>query len=451
MPTRSPSFPASREPRRHLSPRQQPGRFRQLICAALLALCLAGCGTEEVAPSELVGLWRAVLQSPGGELPFGLLIEDDRDWLRASIRNGAELAPVSELEIAGRTVILSFDWYDAEITADLVAPGRLEGRWRRTMAEGQSMLPFVAEKGVAGRFHEPQERGSAALVEVSGAWAAEFTDEDGTEPARAELVQAGSGVTGTFLTPTGDYRFLAGNFVDGLLRLSGFDGAHAFLFHARARDDGTLEGDFWSRDIYHATWTARPLGEGETVLPDAWGAVGLRGDEGQLRFAFPEVTAGGELGEIVSSEDPRFEGKVVVVSIFGSWCPNCHDEAPLLAAWHRRYQDQGLEVVGLAYELTGDEQRDRSMVSLFAERHSIAYPLLLAGTSDKAEAAETLPDIDRVLAFPTTIFLGRDGKVRKIHSGFAGPGTGRHHAELVSELEGLIRELLAEPAETGAV
>ncbi len=255
--------------------------------------------------------------------------------------------------------------------------------------------------------------------------------------ARGELVQTGANLTGTFLTPTGDYRFLEGTYRLGRLRLSTFDGAHAFLFDATAREDGTLAGDFWSRDTYHATWTARRAEEYESILPDAWTAVGLTNDEGAFSFTFPDLE-----GDPLSLGDPRFAGKVVLVNIFGSWCPNCNDEAPLLAEWHRRYRDRGLEIVGLAYEFTGDPDRGRQLVRRFAERYSIEYPLLLAGVSDKAAAASTLPDLTAVIAYPTTIFIGRDGKVRKIHTGFTGPGTGSHYQQLVAELETVIEELL---------
>jgi thiol-disulfide isomerase/thioredoxin len=152
----------------------------------------------------------------------------------------------------------------------------------------------------------------------------------------------------------------------------------------------------------------------------------------------------------VSLSDERFRDKVVVVNIFGSWCPNCNDEAPLLEDWYRRYHDRGLEIVGLAFEFTGDRERDARMVRKFARRHGIEYPLLLAGTSDKAVAARTLQHLDRLVAYPTTVFIGRDGKVRRIHSGFAGPGTGEHHERLVRELETLLESLLAEPAPGGA-
>jgi thiol-disulfide isomerase/thioredoxin len=427
--------------------------FMLFVSAAITA---AGCGDSVpeagsgAAEPPLAGVWRAVLSSPGGELPFTLDVTGEEGALRAVIGNGDEEAPLSSVERQGSRVVLRFDWYDSEITAELDdSGGRMAGRWRKTVPDGESTLAFAAARGEERRFLPPprdEVPPEPAMASVAGHWAVEFRDEDGVSPARGELTQEGDRVTGTFLTPTGDYRFLEGSFEGGLLRLSTFDGAHAFLFHARAADGetrgaGRLEGDFWSRDTYHATWTARRLAAGEEVLPDGWSAVGLTNDEGRFRFRFPDLE-----GRPVSLAEERFAGKVVLVNIFGSWCPNCNDEAPLLAAWHRRYGGRGLEIVGLAYEFSGDPERDREMVRRFAERHGIDYPLLLAGTSDKAAAAATLPDLTAVLSYPTSVFVGRDGKVRRIYSGFSGPGTGEHHQRLVAELEGLIEELLAEPA-----
>ncbi len=420
---------------------------QRLVPALLTILAFTACDspTDDPLPAPTIaGLWRAVLASPGGELPFTLRIDAENGALTAVVLNGSEEVPFSSVEQAGSNVVLHFHWYDSEITADLDAGGdAMTGVWRKTAPEGDSTLAFTAHRDDPRRFLPAAavEPDGASVSDVTGHWAAEFRDQNGTEVARGELVQTGTGVTGTFLTPTGDYRFLDGSFEHGRLRLSTFDGAHAFLFHATAREDGTLAGDFWSRDTYHATWTARRASGGETILPDDWTAVGLSNDRGAFSFTFPDLD-----GNPVSLDDPRFAGKAVLVNIFGSWCPNCNDEAPLLARWHRRGASRGLEIVGLAYEFTGDPDRDRQLVRRFAERHGIEYPLLLAGVSDKAAAGETLPDLTAILAYPTTVFVGRDGKVRKIHSGFAGPGTGQHHEELVAELEAAIEELLAEPS-----
>jgi thiol-disulfide isomerase/thioredoxin len=376
------------------------------------------------------GTWRAVLSSPGGELPFTLRITGGR----AVVVNGAEQAPASGVDVNGSAVTIRFDWYDSAIHATLRG-NTMTGEWTRTVPAGISRLAFHATRGEQPRFLPI----AGSRGDVSGIWQAQFKDSDGVSPARGEFHQdpGSTRVTGTFLTPTGDDRYLEGSFENGVLRLSTFDGAHAFLFRARAMADGKLAGDYWSRDSYHATWTATR--DANATIPDGWKDVALTNADGRFQFRFPDLN-----GKPVSLTDDRFRGKVVLVNIFGSWCPNCNDEAPLLAEWDRKYRRDGLEIVGLAYEFTGNAARDREMVRRFAKRHHIDYTLLLAGVSDKAKASATLPDLTRVLAFPTSVFVGRDGKVKKIYSGFAGPGTGRHYDELRHEIDSLIGTLLHE-------
>ncbi len=423
--------------------------MRLLSLLSLLAVFACSPAPESTEPTihPLIGSWRAVLSSPGGELPFGIEISAQGEGLTAFAINGEEILPFSDAALDGDDIRLVFAWYDSRIEARFDGPDRMVGIWSKTVPSGVSSLSFAATRGTGDRFlpvaEEGLESGPAdASPSIAGIWEVAFTDEDGTEPARGEFEQTGSQVSGTFLTPTGDYRFLEGSYENGLLRLSAFDGGHAFLFHARAQADGTLDGDFWSRDTYHATWTASRVDDPQAeLIPDAWELVGLNNDEGKLAFTFPDMS-----GFPVSLTDDRFQGKVVLVNIFGSWCPNCNDEAPLLAEWARLYHDLGLEVVGLAYEFTDDFERSKSMVQRFAVRHQIGYPLLIAGTSDKSAAAETLPDLTSVVAYPTTIFVDRAGTVRKIHSGFSGPGTGEHYEHLVAEMVALIEHLLAEPA-----
>ena len=423
-------------------PPGRTGSWTPWLLAALLA-----CGGSGGRTAELAGTWRAVLHSPGGDLPFALRIARPGAAIPAVALNGPEEVPFTSVSLDGDHVRLRIDGYDSEIVARLESgDGRPVGTWSKAVLGGTSSLPFEAVRGDPERFRAPTEREKAdahpeALASVDGAWRVTCTDEDGDEPARAEFQQEGSRVTGTFLTPVGDYRFLEGDYREGLLRLSCFDGGDAYLFQARARNDGTLEGDFWSRDRYHATWTARRLEDGGTdELPDPFELAGLTNDEGKFSFRFSDLD-----GRPRSLADARFRGKVVLVNLFGSWCPNCNDEAPLLASWYRRYRDRGLEVVGLAYEVSGDPVRDAAFVRRFAERHGVEYPLLLAGVSDKDLASRTLPDLTQVVAFPTTIFVGRDGRVRRIHTGFHGPGAGSHHDRLVAEFGGFIERFLLEP------
>jgi thiol-disulfide isomerase/thioredoxin len=388
-----------------------------------------------------VGTWRATLTLPGGELPFTLRVDEKSGGLSAVAINGEEEARFDLVRSEGTSLLLRFEVYDSEIRAGLSSDGaRLAGEWTKPVGV---RLPFYAVRGDARRFlpgADPQKKDAPS---VAGAWIVTFKGKSGDETARGEFTQVGERVRGTFLTPTGDHRYLEGDFREDVLRLSGFDGGHAFLYSARRQADGSLAGDFWSGSGASTTsWTARPVPlSGREGLPDAFAEAGLANPEGRLRFRFPDLE-----GRPVSLSDPRFAGKVVIVNIFGSWCPNCNDEAPLLSQWYRRHKDRGFEIVGLAYEATGDRETDTKSVRTFARHYGVEYPLLLAGIRERAAAAKTLPDVTGLFAFPSTIFVGRDGRVRTIHSGYAGPGTGAHHQEMVSELDALLEGLLAEPA-----
>jgi thiol-disulfide isomerase/thioredoxin len=419
----------------------KPDMIRQTIIAAAALTLAAGYPSESTKPVPIEGNWRAVLTSPGGELPFTLRIVREGSALRGIIVNGPEQAPASGVDINGPSVTIRFDGYDSAIRAALSGDGNaMTGAWTRTVPAGLARMAFRATRGERPRFL-PAAAGAAPFADVSGIWKAEFTDSDGVSPARGEFHQdpGSTRVTGTFLTPTGDDRYLEGSFENGLLRLSTFDGAHAFLFQARASSDGGLAGEYWSRDSYHATWSATRTDDAGATLPDGWKDVGLTNPEGRFQFRFPDLE-----GRPVGLSDEQFRGKVVLVNLFGSWCPNCNDEAPVLAAWDRKYRARGLRIVGLAYEFTGNAARDREMVKRFAKRYGITYTLLLAGVSDKKQASATLPDLTRVIAYPTSLFIGRDGKVKKIYSGFAGPATGKHFDTLRAGMESVIESLLAE-------
>lgn len=426
-----------------------PASHVKVLLQRLLLACLIGGLFPTAGFAEE---WLGMLQSPGGTLPFGIEISEDHQ--SAFAINGEERIPFSDVKIIDGKIELLWEWYDSRIvatldTGDIATAKSMKGTWTKAATLGKtSSLPFRAVRGKHQRSPASAASNTTAAnianANITGDWIVTFRDDGGEEEAIGQFEQAGRNVTGTFLTRTGDYRFLVGSFDDGKLRLSTFDGAHAFLFHAdyssSEQAPDKLIGDFWSRDSYHATWTARRMKESETVasvLPDEWTMVQPTSDAREFRFSFPDTN-----GDIVDSTDSRFKDKVVLVNIFGSWCPNCNDEAPLLAKWHAAYAERGLEVVGIGFELSGDSKRDTEMLQRFATRHGANYPILLGGVSDKKKAAAALPDISEVIAYPQTIFIGRDGKIAHIHTGFSGPGTGNRFTKTVEELETRIEELL---------
>jgi thiol-disulfide isomerase/thioredoxin len=153
-------------------------------------------------------------------------------------------------------------------------------------------------------------------------------------------------------------------------------------------------------------------------------------------FSFPDLD-----GRIVSNSDPRFRGKIVIVSITGSWCPNCHDEAPLLAELYRIYGSRGLEIVALAFEEKA-QLENPVRVRAFAKQFGLDYTFLLAG--EPSELAAKLPQAEHLEAFPTSFFLGRDGRVRFVHTGFSGRATGTLYTETRAEVIRQVEQLLSD-------
>jgi thiol-disulfide isomerase/thioredoxin len=253
--------------------------------------------------------------------------------------------------------------------------------------------------------------------------------------------QSGHGkVTGTFRTATGDYRYLEGMISGDSVRLSGFDGGHAILFTAKLDNDSTItRADYYSGLSGHETWTAR---KSATVqLTDGYELTKLKPGENRLNFRFASTN-----GDSVSLQDEKFKNKVVVVQILGSWCPNCMDETAFLSEYYKLNQSKGVEVIGLAYERSTSYNESKKALEPFQRRFGVQYPFLVTGVavSDTLRAQKTLPQLEAIKPFPTTIFIDKKGNVRKIHTGFDGPATGKYYEVFKQEFDEAINVLLNE-------
>ncbi|MBO0950242.1 peroxiredoxin family protein [Fibrella forsythiae] len=414
-------------------------RLTHVVTTLLIIPFLANC---QSATTVKTGVWRATLETSGGQLPFGLDIKPAAQAGKYTVFaiNGAERLPMDEATLQGDTLRIPMGLFESELVAK-VDGDKLTGTWRKRRVKDQyQIVPFSARFGEASRFNVPA--GVSPTSDLSGKWQTVFRAEGGdgtpgdTTAAVGVFAQKGNEVTGTFLTPTGDYRYLAGNAFGDSLLLSCFDGSHAFLFKAKRGPNQTLTGVFHSGPTYRETWTARL--DPKASLPDPARLTYLKPGQ-KFTFAFPDAT-----GKTVSLNDPQFKGKVTVVQIMGSWCPNCMDETRFLAPWYAKNRARGVEVAGLAFEKTADLAESGPKLKRMSERFQIQYPVLLAGINDKAEAAKSLPALSSVVAFPTTIFVDKKGTVRHIHTGFAGPGTGIYYDQYVGEFNRLIDKLLAE-------
>ena len=380
---------------------------------------LLACSQQADPATVEPGQYRAVLQTPGGELPFGLDIQPAANkpgMYTVFAINGTERLPLDSARVDGDSLRISAGLFESELVAK-VDGKTLRGQWRRHRTPDEVVtLPFEATAGYAYRFAKDRQTPSANL---SGTWAANFNDTTGradTVNAVGIFKQTGNQITGTFLTPTGDYRYLAGNVVGDSLLLSCFDGSHVFLFKAKhdAKTNTLTGGGFWAGASYYEPWSARL--DPNAKLPDPASLTYLKPGSKTLNVAFPEPD-----GTVVSLSDPRFKGKVTVVQILGSWCPNCMDETNFLSPWSKKNRSRGVEVLGLAFERSADMAVSGPKIERMKKRFNIDYPIVLAGSSDKAEASKALPDLNAVVAFPTTIVIDKKGKVRNIHTGFQRP------------------------------
>jgi len=402
-------------------------RMKQLVPVA--ALALVGCSAPP--PEPVTGPWRAEIMIQGQAMPINFELAKGAGGWQCWFINGEERVVAEQVTLDGDLLTLAMPSFQMAIEGRF-ADGALVGQLTVVKSDGPNRFPLRALPG-SHRFFETLEK---PAIEVSGRWAATFT-EDGAAPypAVAELHQQGAQVTGTFLTPTADHRYLAGEVRGRELHLSAFDGYHVFLYRVTMTDDGRLVGDHWSAASEHDALVMRR--DPDARLPDLEALTALKPGYDRLDFEFPDLE-----GRPVALA--AFLGQVVVVTIAGSWCPNCRDEARFLAPLRERLKDRGFEVLSLQFEHAGEFAAAAAQVRVMRAAAGIGYPQLIAGISDKQDAASRLPMLNGVFAFPTTLFLDRSGRVRRIHTGFSGPGTGARYAELTASFERTIAALLAE-------
>ncbi len=403
--------------------------------AALLFCALLGCAGDSNGPP--LGIYRGVLSVAGGDLPFGLELAREDGAVVAYLINGPERVRVTNVQLEGDQLTLQMPGYQHRLEAKFV-DGRFEGTLHLLRPRGVIKdVRFVGMPGERWRFFPEPD---AAPVDFSGRWALKFQDEDGNEQAAiAELTQQGHEVTGTVLRASGDDRFIAGEARGDTLFLSRFDGGSAYLYLARLRTDGVLAGDFYGGGGSHDTFSGRR--DPGAKLDDPASKTALKPGIDRFEFTFPDLD-----GNPQSFPDEQHAGKVVLITIGGSWCPNCHDEAVFLKELLASRRDQGLEVIQLMFEHTPDFASAADAARDFAEKYAIDYPVLIAGTTTDDDVLKKLPQLAALKAYPTLFAIDRRGRVRTIHTGFSGPATGKHYEEQNRELSELVDGLLKEPA-----
>lgn len=388
---------------------------------------------DKIEEKALSGQWIGTIFMQGKELPFELKIEEKEDsLLTATITNGKESIILDEIIKTGDSLHIALNVFD--ISLDVVMKNdNLVGTYTKHYLDDYQ-LPITLVKGNS-RF--PLVEKAEKPMNFAGKWEVTFIEPTANDTTKAVGIfqQQGNNVTGTFLTPLGDYRYLDGVANGNQLKLSTFDGNHAFLFEAAMQNDSTLTGNFYSGKEWHESWTAHRNEAAELPNPDS--LTYLKTGYDRVYFEFPNLE-----GEMVKFPNTDYENKVVILQIFGTWCPNCMDETKFLAQWYKDNSTRGVEIIGLAYEAKDDYTYAKARVEKMINKWDVGYDFLIAGTNDKEAASETLPMLNSIISFPTMIIIDQKGEVAKIHTGFSGPGTGVYYDEFVKNFNETMDSLL---------
>ena len=378
--------------------------------------------------AKIAGAWRGLFTiKPGVEVPFQFEIASNGE---VALHNAAERFPAGEARIRGDSLFIPFPLFENELALSY-DNNQLTGVLRRQDLTGRT-TPVTADKNAQFLFIE---NGSTPIKDISGTYDVVFQSPGGKEEKAVGLFkQTGNKVSATFLRITGDARYLDGILEDNQLQLSAFIGSGPTLYKATVKPDGTLSGE----NINARGGTPfRAVLTPNAALPDAYTLTHLKEGNDKIAFSFPNTA-----GKLISSADAQFAGKPLIISIGGTWCPNCMDEAGFLAPWYEKNKNRGLEVVALQYERQTDAAFVKNAFERFQKRFNITYPLLLGGTADKQVVVNSLPALQNFLSFPTTIFIDKNGKVDKIHTGFSGPATGSHYTDFIKEFNEEVDKLL---------
>jgi thiol-disulfide isomerase/thioredoxin len=383
------------------------------------------------------GLWNAVVVVGPAEIPFQFEIRHEGDQWEGFFFEGNKKIGSTSGSYAAGTLRLNYEFLNSTLTAAFEGD-HWDGTYRYNRKNGKE-YPLHAHRYVTAG-PAPSDP-----PQVAGEWEMKLVGDNGVvtkDPRHAPswklfLRQSGGDVTGSILRVDGDTGTLTGHWQHDSLVLSHFVGERPVLFEAKLQPDGTLDILLNNQSRYLAARTSDARSKGIPEPPNPFQYTSVKNPSEPFHFRFPDIN-----GRIVSDADGQFKNKVVILAIGGTWCPNCRDEAPLLVELYQKFHDQGLEIVGLNFEASGNLADDKPRVESFIEEFSVPYPILYVGTI--GEVTEKLPQIENFGAYPTTIYLGRDGLVASIHAGFASSATGEAHNDLERDVTGLLQRLLNE-------
>ncbi|MFM7683828.1 MAG: TlpA family protein disulfide reductase, partial [Bacteroidota bacterium] len=378
------------------------------------------------------GIWKGELaMNDRLFIPFSIFFSVQNEKVQMEIVNADERLKMT-LKSEKDSVTAFFPESEAYLKFKLAQNNtEILGYWVNLNKKSVVKIPFNAWQG-----NEIIEL-APNTSNITGRWKTTFSPNSKEPENAVGLFQQTAGtIKGTFLTETGDYRYLAGTIGANQFQMSTFNGSWAFRFEGKVVGD-SIYGIFYSGKSYQTTWIG--VRDQEAKLTDEKNLTYVVNDK---PIQFDKIV---DLkGKPFRYPNSKLENKVIVFQIMGTWCPNCMDETKMLNSFYEHYQSKGLEIISLGYEVGTNQKEQINRLKAFKKRLVVKYGVLLAGTNDKNIAATQFPMLNGIMSFPTSIIVDRKGKIRYIHTGFSGPATGEEHLKLQTKFESEIVELLNE-------
>jgi peroxiredoxin len=403
---------------------------------------------------NLDGRWDATLVQGGLTVPFRLDISGDGEKVVGTLF-GHEPENTTSASLKDGKLELVFEHYLTTIHASLQANGELDGAVDITKRGAQRAGGALEGEGTARaggspfhakRYVAPTAAETKNVPNIDGVWEVAQETAKGEKAWRVIVQQKGADITASILRVDGDNGALTGGWKGDKFVASHFDGARPGVLELTPKPDGSLivVSGASNRNGTLVAWRPEVARAKGLPAPENYQThTTVRDPNEVFTFSFPDTK-----GKLVSQDDPRFKGKVTLAIVTGTWCPNCHDEARYLVKLYAKYHSQGLEIVALDFE-EPEQQTSLKRVNAFIKQYNVPYTYLIAG--EPAEMWDKIPQAVNLNTWPATLFIGKDGKVKATHAGFAGAGSGIFNKQLQDEFTANVEKLLKEqPAQSVA-
>lgn len=426
-----------------------------------VAWLLVGVSTAALAGTEKFpaeGVWRGEFTVDGDPIPFNFeLTGKDAASATFTLLNGSRRDNFVVERVSEDTLSVPMNTYDAALLIRIIDDKHLTGEYQDLVPSrnGARNIPFTAEHGIRWRFVDPAKN-VAPAADLTGKWAIQQSDKSyiastlvGRRETNAQEIanrrgqvglftQKGNYLSGVIMTAVGDSRELEGTVQGNRFYLSHFSGPSPRLIKGTIDEDGNIQGAFGS-GIYNVV-RFEGHRDDQAELPDPYKLTYLKDGRRTINFTFPDLE-----GKPVSLSDEKYKGKVVIVEIIGTWCPNCTDQTYFLAPWFKENQHRGIEAIAVAFEQEDSFEYFQKTLRKFKKYFDIRYDIVFGGIADKKVATEKIKGVNYMAAFPTTFIIDRKGEVREIYTGYTGTVTGKYYEDYVRRFNALIDELVAEP------